>query len=71
MALPMPRTSKRAELRAGIELWWVIGAAHYSGRLLHGKLTDGMGTPYSRITTVTPARPQIWIRLGKVFADEV
>jgi hypothetical protein len=24
MALPMPRTSKRAELRAGIELWWVI-----------------------------------------------
>jgi hypothetical protein len=40
--------------------------AHYSGRLLHGKLTDGMGTLSSRIN-IKPDRP----RSGEVSTDEV
>jgi hypothetical protein len=41
--------------------------AHYSGRLLHGKLTDGMGTPTSGMSTIKPDRP----RSGEGFRDEV
>src|SRR5579872_6319636 len=45
MALPMPRTSNRAEVRGGIESLRLSRVAHYSERLLHGKPTNGMGTP--------------------------
>jgi tryptophanyl-tRNA synthetase len=31
--------------------------AHYSGRPLHGKLTDGMGTPSSGMGAIKPDRP--------------
>jgi tryptophanyl-tRNA synthetase len=48
--LPMPRTSKRAEVMAGIERGRLRRVAHYSGRLLHRKLTDGMGTLSSAST---------------------
>jgi hypothetical protein len=67
MALPMPRTSKRAEVMAGIEFGRLPRVAHYSGRLLHGKLTDGMGTLSSGINTIKPDRP----RSGEVPTDEV
>jgi hypothetical protein len=32
--------------------------AHYSGRLLHGKLTDGMGTLSSGTNTMKADRPR-------------
>src|ERR1700745_3810315 len=67
MALPMPRTSKRAEVMAGIEFGRLRWVAHYSGRLLHGKLTGGMGTPKSGVSTIKPGRP----RLGEGPEDEV
>jgi hypothetical protein len=41
--------------------------AHYSGRLLHGKSTDGMGTASSGISAVKPDR----LRSGEVPADEI
>ncbi|MGE5365662.1 MAG: hypothetical protein ACM3PO_00080 [Betaproteobacteria bacterium] len=52
---------------AGIEFGGLPWGAHYSGRLLHGKLTDGMGTPSSGMSTIKPDRP----RSGEGPKDEV
>src|SRR5215472_15785299 len=67
MALPMPRTSNRAEFGIAIESLRLSRVAHYSGRLLHGKLTNGMGTPANSIGAIKPDRR----RADEVSTDEV